>query len=109
MRKRFKMADATSVYDKSDDCVMTDDGTRRDDSQSGETELIPLEGASRKISKYFGFPGKDGQYIERDKRKRNEVTCGRCKKRFKYTGNTSNMRSHLSAVHPSDFAVMEKE
>ena len=102
MRKRFKMADSTSVTDESDDHVVSDDDTRRD-------ELIPLEGASSKIWKYFGFPGKDGQYIERDKRKRNEVTCGRCKKRFKYNGNTSNMRSHLSAVHPSDFAAMEKE
>ena len=113
MRKRFKMADSTSVTDESDDRVarrvVSDDDTRRDESQSGETELIPLEGASSKIWKYFGFPGKDGQYIERDKRKRNEVTCGRCKKRFKYNGNTSNMRSHLSAVHPSDFAAMEKE
>ena len=103
------MADSTSVTSESDDCVISDNGTRRDESQSEETELIPLEGASSKIWKYFGFPGKDGQYTERDKRKRNEVICSRCKKRFKYNGNTSNMRSHLNAIHPSDFAAMEKE
>jgi len=93
------MVDPTS----SNDCAISDDGDER------ETELLPLEGCSSKIWKYFGFPAKDGQYIERDKRKRNEVTCGRCKKRFKYNGNTSNMRSHLSALHPSDFAAMERE
>ena len=78
-------------------------------SQSEDTKLIPLEGASSKIWKYFGFPGKDGQLTERDKRKRNEVICSCCRKRFKYNGNTSNMRSHLNTVHPSDFAAMEKE
>ena len=63
------MADSTSVTSESDDCIISDDGTRRDESQSEETELIPLEGASSKIWKYFGFPGKDGQYTERDKQK----------------------------------------
>ena len=32
-------------------------------------ELIPLEGCSSKIWKFFGFPGKDGEYIEKDKKK----------------------------------------
>ena len=34
-------------------------------SDVGEVELILLEGCSSKIWKYFGFPGKDGQYLER--------------------------------------------
>ena len=34
---------------KSDNRVMSDNGTRRDESQLGETELIPLEGATNKI------------------------------------------------------------
>ena len=45
-----------------------------------EDELIPLEGCTSKIWKYFGFLGKDGQYAERDKRKCNEVTCRICTK-----------------------------
>ena len=53
------MADSTSVTSESDDCIISDNGTRRDESQSEETELIPLEGASSKIWKYFGFPGKE--------------------------------------------------
>ena len=106
MRKRLEMADTTSMVDNR---VISDDGTCRNESQSGETELIPLEGCSSKIWKYCGFPGKDGQYIERDKRKRNGVICGYCWKHFKYNGNTSNMRSHLNSLHPSDFTAMEKE
>ena len=47
--------------------------------------------------------------MERDKRKRNEVTCRVCNKRFKYCGSTSNMRLHLNIAHPSDFALMKKE
>jgi len=70
---------------------------------------LTLEGVSSKIWKYIGFPTKNGQYIERDKWKQNEIICGGCRKWFKYNGNTSNVRSHLSSVHPSDFAVMEKE
>ena len=65
----FKMVDAMIVTDESEDRVIYGDGTRRDESHSGEIELVPLEGASSKTWKYFGFPGKDGQYIERDKRK----------------------------------------
>ena len=50
-------SNSTSVTSESDDCIISDDGTRRDESQSEETKLIPLEGASSKIWKYFGFPG----------------------------------------------------
>ena len=63
----FKMTNSTSFTIESDNCVISDNGTRRDGSQSEETELIPLEGASSKIWKYLGFPGKDGQCTERDK------------------------------------------
>ena len=47
--------------------------------------------------------------MERDKRKRNEVTYRVCNKRFMCCGNTSNIRLHLNTAHPSDFASMEKE
>ena len=84
------MADLTSLTSESDHCIISNNSCH-DKSQSDntdDTELIPLEGASSKIWKYFGFPGKDGQFTERDKRKQNEVICSRCKKRFKYNGNT---------------------
>ena len=97
-----------------DVCVtenMADDTSEIFDDKVGvtEVELIPLEGCTSKIWRYFGFPGKDRQFLEKDKRKRNEVTCRVCSKRFKYCGNTSNMRLHLNTVHPNDFATMEKE
>ena len=85
---------------------MADDTSELTDD---DVELIPLERCTSKIWKYFGFPGKDGQYLERDKRKCNEVACCVCSKRFKYCGNMPNMRLHLSTMHPSDFASMEKE
>jgi len=87
-------------------------GNRVDDMSKltdDDVELIPLDRCISKIWKYFGFPEKDGQYLERDKWKHNEVTCCVCSKQFKYCGNTSNMRLHLSATHPNDFASMEKE
>jgi len=86
---------------------MADDTSELTDDH---VELIPLEGCTSKIWKYFGFPGKDRQFGEgQDKRKCNEVTCCVCSKQFKYCGNTSNMQLHLSTAHPSDFASMEKE
>ena len=97
-----------------DVCVsrnMADDTREIFDDELGisKVELISLEGCTSKIWMYFGFPGKDEQFLEKDKRKRNEVTCRVCSKRFKYCGNTSNMWLHLSTVHPNDFATMEKE
>ena len=71
--------------------------------------MIPLEGCTSKIWRYFGFPGKDGQLLEKDKRKHNEVTCRVCSKKFKYCGNTSNMRLRLNTFHPNYFVMTEKE
>ena len=51
----------------------------------------------------FGFYATDGKYSEPDKKKRKEVLCKilGCKKKIKYSGNTSNMRFHLQCSHPS--------
>ena len=63
-----------------DVCVsrnMMDDTDEIFDDKIGisEVELIPLEGCTSKIWRYFRFPGKDGQFLEKDKRKCNEVKC----------------------------------
>ena len=58
------------------------------DISVSKVELIPLEGFTSKI---WRFPGKNGQFVESDKRKRNEVTFRVCNKRFKYYGNISNI------------------
>ena len=62
--------------------------------------------------KYFGFPAKNGKYIEGDKKKRMKVCCKLCYKSIKYSGNTSNLRAHLKQDHKKDFLVLleaEKE
>jgi len=40
-------------------------------------ELLPLLASKSKsaIWAFFGFPVKDGQFIEKEKKKRNEVIC----------------------------------
>jgi len=50
---------------------------------------------------FFGFPAKDGQFIEKDKKKRKEVICKACKKEF-YTGSTMNLTNHLQNNHTKD-------
>jgi len=54
-----------------------------------ETELMTLPGSKSVIWGFFGFPARDGQFIEKDKRKRKEVVCKKCKKRFTYNGSTN--------------------
>ena len=76
-------------------------------SSENVIQFLPLEHSTSKIWKYFGFPARDGIFLETDKRKRNEVTCKVCKKKFKYSGNTSNMRLHLQSSHPTDFTLMQ--
>ena len=75
------------------------------------TELIPLEGATSAVWKYFGFPAKNG-FIQPDKKKRNKVNCKLCMKVITYSGNTTNMRVHLRDNHHkvySDLLQSEKE
>jgi len=45
-----------------------------------EMELLPLPGSKSVVWGYFGFPVKDGHFLEQDKKKRNEVVCKNCKK-----------------------------
>ena len=41
---------------------------------TSKTELLSLEGAISGIWRFFGFTAKDGQFLEKDKKKRKEVT-----------------------------------
>ena len=72
--------------------------------------LLPLEGSTSEVWKHFGFPAKNGKYIEGDKKKQTKVCCKLCKKSLKYSGNTSNLRAHLERDHKKDFlALLEAE
>lgn len=47
---------------------------------NSQCELLPLPGSKSMIWGFFGFPAKDGQFVEKDKKKRKEVICKMCKK-----------------------------
>ena len=66
-------------------------------------ELLPLEGSTSEVWKHFGFPDRNGKFIETDKKKCIDVCCKLCKKALKYCGNTSNLRSHLEQDHKKEF------
>ena len=57
---------------------------------------------------FFGFLAKDGQFVEKDK-KRNEVTCQLYFQVLKYASNTTNMRFHLQTHHHHEYAAMESQ
>ena len=67
---------------------------------------MPLEASTSLVWKYFGFPSKDGQIIEQDKKKRSKVHCKLCSNIIKHSGNTSN--SHLKEHHNSVFLSLPK-
>ena len=56
--------------------------------EAGKVELLPLEGATSGVWRYFGFLSKDGKFMEPDKNKWTSVHCKLCAKVLKYTGNT---------------------
>ena len=62
------------------------------------TDLLPLEGSKSAVWNHFGFPAKDGQFVEPDKKKRNLVHCKLCGKRVKYSGNTTNFGVELQWI-----------
>ena len=70
-------------------------------------ELLPLDRAIGSIFGTFDFPVKDGQIVEKYKRKRNEVTCKLCSHVLKYALNTTNMWFHLQTHHHREYAAME--
>ena len=66
-------------------------------------ELLRLEGAMSRVWDHFGFPAKNGKFIEPDKKKRKQVNCKLCSQDFLYVGNTTNMWQHLKESHPGQF------
>ena len=74
-----------------------------------ERKLLPLPGSKSAIWAFFGFPAKDGQFIEQDKRKRKEVICKTCRKEFAYTGSTTNLISHLRNNHTKEYTTMMQQ
>jgi len=74
-----------------------------------ERKLLPLPGSKSVIWGFFRFLAKDGQFIEKDKKKRKEVICKVCKKEFVYTRSTMNLITHLQSNHAKDFTTMMQQ
>ena len=58
-------------------------------------EPLSLPGATSGVWTHFGFPAKDGTFLETDNKKRSHVHYRICDKKVKYCGNTTNLRVHL--------------
>ena len=74
-----------------------------------DVELLPLEGATSAVWSHFGFPARNGKILESDRKKRQFVHCKLCPKRIKYSGNTTNMRSHLWDTHRREHSALLQE
>ena len=52
---------------------------------------------------FFGFPSRNGKFLEPDKKKRVIVHCRLCKQELSYKGNTTNMLVHLQYNHKPEY------
>ena len=85
-----------SVLRKMSAALSSSDCSSDSSNECRETrELLPLEKAKSKVWEYFGFPAENGEFSEKDKKKRNEVFCKLCPKSLNYLGNTTNMMVHI--------------
>ena len=68
-----------------------------------ELELLPLPGSKSTVWHSFGFPAKEGQYLEKNKKKLQHVYCKVCKKQPSYVGITANLTSHLKNHYSNEY------
>ena len=52
---------------------------------------------------HFGLPALNGEFLEKDKKKRLNVFCKICKQSLSYKGNTTNMMVHLHYNHKAKY------
>ena len=85
----------------------TTDATANISSSSDNTsEYLPLEKAKGQVWKYFGFPARSGEFIQKDKHLRKEVFCKLCQQSLSYKGNTTNMIVHLRYRHAAEYSEL---
>ena len=73
-------------------------------SSESLTEYLPLEKAKSPVWRFFGFPARDGKFLESNKKKRQSVYCKLCKQVLSYKGNTTNMLVHLQYYHKGEYS-----
>ena len=71
--------------------------------EDSELELLPLQGSKSSVWRYFGFLAREGQFVEKDKKKRQHVYCKVCRKQLSYVGNTTNLTVHLKNHHRDEY------
>ena len=79
------------------------------DEQVSKRDLLPLENAKSSIWTYFGFPASNGRFVEAERKKRTNVFCKLCDMDLSYTGNTTNMITHLSYRRKDEYAAVKKQ
>jgi len=78
------------------DCI----GSESVDSTREHCELLSLERVKSSVWKHFGFPAKDSQFKEKDKKKWTTVYCKLCPSKLHYQGNMTNVMVHYIGVQP---------
>ena len=68
-----------------------------------EFDLLPLEGSKSSVWSYFGFPAKEGKFLEKNKKSRRHVYCKLCRKQLNYVRNTTNQLIHLKNHHTAEY------
>ena len=87
----------------------SDYNSEASESSNELRELLPLEKAKSTVWEYFGFPAENGEFTEKDKKKRSEVFCKLCPKKMNYQGNTTNMMVHLQYYHRSEYVKVKEK
>jgi len=74
-----------------------------------DQQYLPLEKAKSPVWEHFGFKVKDGQFVEKGKKKRTMMYCTLCKNPLSYKGNTMNMMVHLRNHCKTEFEEVTKK
>ena len=96
------MSSSSSASDK-------DYNSKATKTSSDLHELLPLEKAKSTVWQYFGFPAENGEFTEKDRKKRSEVFCKLCPKKMNYQGNITNMMVHLQYYHRSEYTKVKEK
>ena len=102
---------ALNLSDSSELSSVSDCGSSSGEASESNPELqfLPLEKAKSAVRDYFGFPAENGQFKEKEKRKRTEVHCKLCPKRIQYQGSTTNMLVHLQYNHRQEYSKVKSK
>ena len=65
-----------------------------------EIEINTPDHFKSNVWRYFGFENIQGKITRKDK-----VICRICRTKLSYLGTTSNLRAHLSTLHPGKLEV----